>query len=343
MVLLSKFAHIISPLRQRRTMTIVLWFLVHAFAFVHPVCSFSTSLFYQGHLEGRRRVLSTCDGTWKIDAFSLCVLRAFMDREGRRGSQQRKQKQPTRSKRQERVGQLVRTELSQILHSGNIKGELIGGPLEYELRQRISVVSANVSPDLRQARIAVSIRTPPKAKTTTHQEQSQEEEEEQQQQLEPPVSTSTAHSSSSLSSLVTSSDQVLSTEDTSFPVSSDGDEESSGSGMTSSTTSIVMDKRRAYSWLVKNTKPIRHTLAQKMKHMKNCPNLSFAQVDVAAAVDVMYLIDQISSGAKRESIDWLDGAPNNDDNVLAQFDDDDDDDDWIEDDKGFFSGKMTTS
>jgi hypothetical protein len=61
-----------------------------------------------------------------------------------------------KSKRQERVGQLVQTELSRILHTGIIKGDV-----EYladALRCRISVVRADVSPDLRQARISVSVR-----------------------------------------------------------------------------------------------------------------------------------------------------------------------------------------
>lgn len=139
-----------------------------------------------------------------------------------------------RSKRQERVGHLVRTELSNILSRGVIK--LDSDYLDDELRQRISVVSTDVSPDLRQARISVSVRAPKKG----------------------------------------------------------------------SESNPAVDKRRAYSWLVRNTKPIRHTLAQRMSHMKSCPNLSFVQVDVAAATDVMYLIDKVASGYKRENNDLFD-------------------------------------
>ena len=60
-----------------------------------------------------------------------------------------------RSKRQERVGQLVRVELAQIIQLGYpIK---FVDPLEDDLRRKINVVNADVSPDLRQARITVSI------------------------------------------------------------------------------------------------------------------------------------------------------------------------------------------
>ena len=186
-----------------------------------------------------------------------------------------------RSKRQERVGHLVRTELSQILHRGTIKGD-VDGDLEDELRQRISVVNADVSPDLRQARISVSIRNDKK---------------------------------------------------------------------TGNVADAAVDKRRAYSWLVRNSKALKHTLAQRMSHMKSCPNLTFNQVDVAAAVDVMYLIDKVSSGYKRESIDeyiargdFDDEEDDDDDEFGARFADDDDDDDeeydddddWEEEDDGFF-------
>jgi ribosome-binding factor A len=168
-----------------------------------------------------------------------------------------------RSKRQERIGHLVRTELSQIIHSGVIKGSL--DFLDDELRQRISIVSVDVAPDLKQARISVSVR---KGVENTP----------------------------------------------------------------------VVDRRRAYSWLVQNTKDIRHTLAQRMSHLKSTPNLTFVQVDVSAAVDVMYLIDKISTGAKRTSI----GTYGGDDDSMPRgmvegmdFDDFDfdDGDDWVLDEE----------
>lgn len=174
-----------------------------------------------------------------------------------------------RSKRQERVGHLVRTELSNILHRGVIKGDATY--LDDDLRKRISVVSIDVSPDLRQARVSVSVRTPKKN-----------------------------------------------------DMNSDYD----------SSNSPAVDKRRAYAWLVQNTKPIRHTLAQRMSHMKQCPNLTFVQVDVAAAVDVMYLIDKVASGYKRSNVELFD-----DDELPSgvvdgiDFDGlDDEEEDWEEED-----------
>lgn len=162
-----------------------------------------------------------------------------------------------RSLRQERVGHVVRSEIAKILHNGVIKGD--PDHIDAELRERISVVNADVSPDLRQARITVSV--------------------------------------------MKSNNEEL---------------------------SHAVDQRRAYSWLVRNTKPIRHTMAQKLSHMKTVPNLSFVQVDVAAAVDVMYLIDKISSkGYKREDSD--ESLPTG---VYGgiDFDEDDDDEDWDDED-----------
>jgi ribosome-binding factor A len=172
-----------------------------------------------------------------------------------------------KSKRQERVGHLVRTELSKIIHRGNIKGD--ADYLEDELRQRISVIHANISPDLRQARITVSIR------------KSVDENK-----------------------------------------------------------NAAVDKRRAYSWLVQNTKPIRHTLAQNLSYMKSVPNLTFAQADVAAAVDVMYLIDKVAQGGyKRETVGEFGG----DDDSLPRgmvggidFDEDEEDIEWMDEDDDFF-------
>ena len=142
---------------------------------------------------------------------------------------------------------------------------------EDELRKRISIVNADVSPDLKQARVAVSIRK---------------------------------------------------------GVANEGGEGSSA----------VVDRRRAYSWLVQNTKELRHTLAQRMSHVKATPDLTFVQVDISAAVDVMYLIDKVSAGAKRTTI----GSFGGDDDSLPrgmvegmEFEDFDfdDDDGWIDDDE----------
>lgn len=172
-----------------------------------------------------------------------------------------------RSKRQERVGHLVRTELSTILHKGVIKGD--ADYLEDELRQRISVINADVSPDLRQARITVSIRKALNSKVTTP---------------------------------------------------------------------AAVDKRRAFSWLVQNSKAIRHTLAQNLKYMKTVPSLTFAQADVAAAVDVMYLIDKVAEGYKRKAIGEFGG---HDDSlprgVVGGIDFDEDEDmEWVDEVDDFF-------
>jgi ribosome-binding factor A len=174
-----------------------------------------------------------------------------------------------RSKRQDRVGHVVRTELAKILHTGVIKGNL--DHIDDELRKRISVVTADVSPDMRQARITVSVRASKDPEKTP-----------------------------------------------------------------------VVDRRRAYSWLVENTKPLRHTLAQKMSHMKSCPNLSFAQVDVAAAVDVMYLIDKVAEGYKRSKVGEY---GENDDSMpkgyIAEmdFDEEFDEEEWDEEDDFFDSNE----
>ena len=194
------------------------------------------------------------------------------------------------SKRQERVGHLVRTELSQILHSGIIRGRNVEY-LDDITRKRISVVAADVSPDLRQARITVSIRGDPRPKTTA---------------------------------ATMEEDDAVS------------------DAATSPSTNTALDKRRAYSWLVTHAKQIRHTLAQRMSHLKTCPTLTFVQVDVGAAVDVMYLIDKVAQGYKRESLEH-EFDEDEDDEYLptgilggVDFDQDIDEEEWIEDDKDFF-------
>jgi len=60
-----------------------------------------------------------------------------------------------RSERQERVGHLVRTELAIIIHRGYPVKH--ADPLDDDLLKRINIVNADVSPDLRNARITVSV------------------------------------------------------------------------------------------------------------------------------------------------------------------------------------------
>lgn len=169
-----------------------------------------------------------------------------------------------RSKRQERVGQLILSNLSQIIHSGLLKGG--AEYLDDDLRKRISIVNVNVSPDLRQARVTMSVRRP-----------------------------------------------------------IDGD--------------AAIDRRQAFSWLVEQAKPLRHTLSQRMSHMKtSAPILTFAQADVSAAVDVMYLIDQIAAGNdKRASVDFMkefdENAPQGTVDGMSFGDLDEDEEDWIDEDE----------
>lgn len=178
-----------------------------------------------------------------------------------------------RSKRQERVGQLVKTELAQIIQRGSLK--LGASLLDDSIRQRISIVNVNVSPDLRHARVAVSILANPK-------------------------------------SAIPASEEV--------PYNS------------------AMDQRRAYSWLVSNTRSLRHALAQRISHMKICPDLTFHKVDVGAAVDVMFLIDQLQEGQKRTDLDFSDPktlVPMGEEDGFMDEYEDIDDNDW-EDDEDFF-------
>jgi ribosome-binding factor A len=213
------------------------------------------------------------------------------------------------------VGHLVRTELSRILHRGNILGRN-AEPLDDELRQRISIVSADVSPDLRQARISVSIRA------------------------------AVVKTKKKMDAVVAAAAATTTLDDDDDDDDDDSNDDDSTSMSTSSTISFTssnnpaVDKRRAYSWLVRNNKALRHSLAQRMSHIKTCPQLSFVQVDIGAAVDVMQLIDQIvtsnnnaGGGKKRESIA-----------VMAEQEEEDggegdaflDGDDWIDDDDDFF-------
>jgi len=153
-----------------------------------------------------------------------------------------------RSKRQERVGHLVQSEIAQILHQGSFSSKNTDGTIDDFLRQQINIISVDMSPDLRQARITVSII---------------------------------------------------------------GKE--------------VIEKRRAYGWLVRNTKYIRHALSKRLSHMKSCPNLTFVQADVAAAVDIMNLIDKISKdGLKRENLQH--NFADDDSDWIDEFDDEFDED-----------------
>ena len=103
-----------------------------------------------------------------------------------------------------------------------------------------------------------------------------------------------------------------------------------GSGSTRSRSSSnkvdAIGKRRAYAWLVRNTKNIRHAMAQRMGHMKGgSPDLTFVQVDVGAAVDVMQLIEKVrNEGYKRDDV------------IEFEYENDEGWDEEGEDDDGWF-------
>ena len=149
---------------------------------------------------------------------------------------------------------MVRSELASVLHRSTLKND--DDPIEPELRRRINLVHVDVSPDLRQARITVSIMAV-------------------------------------------------------------------GGAAERGADSIA--KRRAYAWLVRNTKAIRHALAQKMAHMKGgSPDLTFVQVDVGAAVDVMNLIEKVSEGYKRDDVLEAEGWEDEEEDDDGWFDFDED-------------------
>jgi hypothetical protein len=70
--------------------------------------------------------------------------------------------------------------------------------------------------------------------------------------------------------------------------------------------------------------------------MKASPDITFVQVDVGAAVDVMQLIEKVSKGYKRDDQDFeLEYVDNEDDEWVDEYEDgeesiNDDDDDWID-------------
>ena len=108
-------------------------------------------------------------------------------------------------------------------------------------------------------------------------------------------------------------------------------------------------RRRAYAWLVRNTKSIRHALSGRMSHMRGgSPELTFVQVDVGGAVDVMRLIEKVTSkdGYRRDdggmSIDEMlrmgyeeegGGGEDEDDDDAGWLDEEDDDDEEEEEEE----------
>uniref|UniRef100_A0A7S2WSD9 Ribosome-binding factor A n=1 Tax=Eucampia antarctica TaxID=49252 RepID=A0A7S2WSD9_9STRA len=184
-----------------------------------------------------------------------------------------------RSKRQERVGHVVRTEIASIIQQGfSIK---YADFIDDDLRRRINIVNANVSPDLRQARITVSIIAATKTK----------------------------------------------------PTDSESDDEDLEEGEQIFASDITVDQRRAYSWLVRSTRMIRHSMAQRLSHMKTIPDLTFVQADVGAAVDVMKLIEKVNQGYKRENIGTFGGGDDSLPEGMYLEDEFDEEDGWLDEDE----------
>jgi hypothetical protein len=63
----------------------------------------------------------------------------------------------------------------------------------------------------------------------------------------------------------------------------------------------AISRRRTCAWLVRNTKSLRHALSGRMSHMRGeSPELTFVQVDVVGAVDVMRLIEKFTQEGCRD-------------------------------------------
>ena len=149
-------------------------------------------------------------------------------------------------------------------------------------------MNADVSPDLRQARITVSVIKRNSHRNVDDMEDEDEDEEEGYDDDE---------------------EFFDDEEDDGIELNQVFPESSSSS---SKSGDAVVDRRRSYAWLVRNTKQIRHAMSQRLSHMKTIPNLTFVLADVGAAVDVMNLIDKVSKGNyKRDDIGMFGGDNDN--------------------------------
>ena len=138
----------------------------------------------------------------------------------------------------------------------------------------------------------------------------------------------------------------------SAPTSGGGGGATSVGGERERKANDAIARRRAYAWLVRNTKSIRHALSGRMSHMRGgSPELTFVQVDVGGAVDVMRLIEKVTSkdGYRRDdegmSIDEMlrmgyeeegggEDEDGEDDDDAGWLDEEDDDDDDEEEEEG---------
>ena len=61
--------------------------------------------------------------------------------------------------------------------------------------------------------------------------------------------------------------------------------------------------REAFSWLVANAKGFRYALAQRLRHSKRVPEVTFRKADVGGAVALMRLIDEANEGVDDDVIE----------------------------------------
>ena len=115
---------------------------------------------------------------------------------------------------------MVQSELSNVIRYSSVRGPRA---VEERLRRMISIVDVDVSPDLGQARVKVSVLGP------------------------------------------------------------------------------QIDKISALRWLRKSNGPLRHELAQRLKHMKRVPRLTFMHVDPVKAVEVMMTLEKLLNCAELSS------------------------------------------
>lgn len=222
-----------------------------------------------------------------------------------------------RSKRQERVGHVVRTEIATIIQLGHPIKNQQGKEIDNDLRRRINVVNADVSPDLRQARITISVMKRNNLRDEEDEDGYDDEEEYEEEEGE--------------------EEGGEYDEDDEYD-DEDEDEEINVKSVFPDTYSrnsdSVVDRRQSYAWLVRNTKQIRHAMSQRLSHMKTIPNLTFILADVGAAVDVMNLIDKVSKGNyKRDDIGLFGGDNDNLPSNMYLESELEDEYEWIDDEE----------
>ena len=89
---------------------------------------------------------------------------------------------------------------------------------------------------------------------------------------------------------------------------------------TVTTRGDAAQKREAFSWLVANAKGFRYALAQRLRHSKRVPEVTFRKADVGGAVALMRLIDEANEGLDDDVIEGgLDFGLD-----LDEYDDDED-------------------